>query len=146
MKSFEGEASERRDALVSMALALSSHARFANETWPYVSLPDFEWKAELTRNLADVIAIMVLPLVRKHQLEDWAEYSSSNMGWYWEGLQAGNRGRGIVSENRGDTGVDHFDAGFLNTSGEILQFQEDGPDGELVHVEETDEGPFFPVW
>ena len=133
-----------------MALALSSHARFANETWPFVSLPDFEMKTELTRNLADVIAIMVLPLVRKHQLDEWAEYSSSNMDWYWEGVdhQETRRNGSSFEASRefGNTGVEHFDSYSLNTSGTIFKFREAGPNEDLIEVEESDEGPFFPVW
>ena len=148
MKSFETEAAEKRDALISMAVALTSHANFANETWPFVSLPDFELKTMLTRKLADVIAIMVLPLVRKYQLEDWAKYSSSHMDWYWEGTKtqevmlAGDNSSLTV----GATAIENFDSDSLNTTGEIIRFQDSGPNEDLAELENSDEGPFFPVW
>lgn len=147
MTSFEHEASEKRDALISMAVALASHAEFANETWPFVSLPDFERKTMLTRNLADVIAIMLLPVVRKHQLKEWADYSSSNMDWFWEGMKVEEMfDRDNISGSFGETGVDHFHSAPLNTSGTIIKFQEAGPNEDLIELEESDEGPFFPVW
>ncbi|CAB9501057.1 Receptor-type guanylate cyclase gcy [Seminavis robusta] len=149
IETFETEAANKRSAIVSLSRQITSHANFANETFPFVTLPDFEMRARLTLELAEVIAIMFLPLVTRENLKEWERYSVANQQWYWEGMALQER---FTGHNATTTGVEHFDnhgdsddSEGLHLSEDVLVFRESGPDEDLVYV--TDEpGPFFPCW
>jgi hypothetical protein len=59
--------------------------------FPYVTLPDFEWKAKQARDLllattsptTSAIQTVFLPLVSIEQVPGWENYTSKNQGWYY---------------------------------------------------------------
>ena len=127
-----------------MARLLTSHALSANETWPFVTLPNFEMKARLILELAQVVGIFVLPLVTRENVDAWSTYSIANQAWYWEGMELQETMTGF---NATKSGVEQFDQeGGLAISPDILKFTDEGPDATLDHITDEDEGPFFPVW
>ena len=56
------------------------------ETFPNVTFPDFERHAGHVRRLADVVALLVFPLVSTDQREGWEAYSIQHQHWVGEGL------------------------------------------------------------
>lgn len=145
LETFESEAEEKRTAIAHMSRDLTSHAQFANATWPFVTLPDFEMKTRLTLELAEVIAIFMLPIVTKENLAKWSDYTLANQAWYWKGMEIQQTMFGV---NATTSGVEHFDdpEDGLQVPGDIIQFESEGPDERLVPLDDSDEGPFFPVW
>jgi hypothetical protein len=141
IETFADESADKRTSIDSIARQLTSHALFANETWPFVTLPDFERRARLTLELAQFIGIFVLPLVTRENLEAWGNYSVANQAWYWEGMELQARTTGF---NATSSGVEHFDTG-LEVTPEIYVFDKSGPEEPLKPVT-NEEGPFFPTW
>jgi len=127
-----------------MAVDLTSHAQFAGETWPFVSLPDFELKAALVRELADVIGIMVLPIVTRENLAKWADFTTTNQSWFWEGMDIQKQIYGLEDDRTFEN-----IHGNLNITGQLIQFSDTGLDDNKKVGEAEDsryQGPFFPVW
>lgn len=143
IETFESEAAEKRTALVHHSRELTSHAKSSNETWPFVTLPDYEMRARLTLELAEVIGIMLLPLVTKENAMEFGKYMNSNQEWYWEGMAIQQFYHGVTANT---SGVEHFDSASEMIGDHIYKFTENGPNERLDPIEDSDEGPFFPCW
>jgi hypothetical protein len=70
----------------SLAVTLVSSARAANETWPFVTLPDFAVRVSKILSLSDAFTINVLPIVTPEQRTKWATYSVQNDYWVNESM------------------------------------------------------------
>ncbi|CAB9501058.1 Receptor-type guanylate cyclase gcy [Seminavis robusta] len=146
--SFQTESGKKTSAITSMAIALTSHAQHSNESWPFVTLPDFELKARVVLDLAELLSLMVLPLVTKEQARQYGAYAAANQDWYWEGLaiQAKFRGQDNITGTAVNRGSD-WDASTLKIRPFIITMDGFNDDGSkrFAPFNETHEGPFFPV-
>jgi hypothetical protein len=70
----------------SLAVTLVSSARAANESWPFVTLPDFAVRASKILSLSDAFTINVLPVVTPKQRTAWEAYSIQNDYWVNESM------------------------------------------------------------
>jgi hypothetical protein len=68
-------------ALDSLAVTLVSSARALNQSWPFVTLPDFAVRASKILPLSDAVYISVNPLVTTKTRKDWEAYSLQNNYW-----------------------------------------------------------------
>ena len=84
VEAFRINADTRVGAIEVFAMTITSHAQFANQTWPFVTLPDFERRGMATSALAQVMSIIMVPLVTDETREAWEEYSVANQGWLAE--------------------------------------------------------------
>ena len=135
--SFEEEAAKRQSAITASSLSLSSYAKHSNESWPFVALPDWEPKANTIIGLADIMALMVFPLVKGSEMQAWGEYSAMNLDWYYDGMAmhesaAGNPPGNSSTDNV--TGIFPF----------IFTMDNEAEGG--IRVPTQEEGPFFPLW
>jgi hypothetical protein len=73
-------------AFDSVAVSMVSHAKFANMTWPFVSLPNFAVKMSKVLPLSDAFGLAVIPVVTPENREAWEEYSVMNDGWINESM------------------------------------------------------------
>jgi len=144
IETFEEEAVEKRTALIQLSRELTSHAKFANMTWPFVHLPDWELRAMLTRELADVIGLFVLPIVTRENLDKWATYTVANQGWFAEGMAIQEMYFGVNATRSGVPEFDeHLEDG-LQVDGDVFQFTEE--DFGVHPIPPGEPGPFFPSW
>jgi hypothetical protein len=67
--------------LDSVAVALVSHAIFANETWPFVTLPNHAVRMSKILPLSDAFMATFLPKVTPENREAWEKYSVENDWW-----------------------------------------------------------------
>ena len=65
----------------SVAVTLVSFARYQNDTWPFVTLPDFGSRMAKLLPQTDAIFINVLPIVHPHQKKNWEAYSIQHDEW-----------------------------------------------------------------
>lgn len=101
-----------------------------------------------TLELADVIGLIVLPLVTQENLEEWGRYSTANQAWYWEGMALQEAVYGAATTEIPEQYVDDEMTGLEEMfDGDIWRADEDGgTNGDFGPVLPTDPGPFFPTW
>ena len=69
-------------ALDVLVASMVSFAHSTNQTWPFVTVPDFEVRAAKVRSLSNLILVNHLPLVRPgEEREEWERYSIENSDW-----------------------------------------------------------------
>jgi hypothetical protein len=67
--------------LDSLAVTYVSHARSQNDTWPFVTVPDFGARMAKVLPLTDAFFIGMAPLVHPENRKDWEAYSVENDEW-----------------------------------------------------------------
>uniref|UniRef100_A0A7S3PD05 Guanylate cyclase domain-containing protein n=1 Tax=Amphora coffeiformis TaxID=265554 RepID=A0A7S3PD05_9STRA len=83
---FTFNAERRLEALMGFSNHITSHALTSGEQFPMVTLPNFERHATITLQLAEVVAMVVLPVVTFEQREDYVKYTMAKQGWINDGL------------------------------------------------------------
>jgi hypothetical protein len=80
--------------LDSIAVSYVSEADFTNQSWPFVSMPNFAVRMAKVLPLTDAIIINVLPYVKNELRAEWEAYTVSQHDWveqsmkiqdHWEG-------------------------------------------------------------
>jgi hypothetical protein len=113
-------------AVDSFVVGLVSFARYANLTWPFVTVPDYGVKAAKLRGLSKAFSVGHYLLVTTEKRADWEKYSIENDAWVKEGLEAQKKDtnfHGKILTDYEAYGYIHGNAG-----------PSEGP------------GPFFPFW
>jgi hypothetical protein len=101
-----------------LAVAYVSHARNQNDTWPFVTIPDFGAKMAKLLPLTDATLISLLPIVYPKQRKEWEGYAVKNSEWVnqslvlqngWSGFHGkvdfGWQPREVIFNDAGDTEV-----------------------------------------
>lgn len=73
-------------AVDSAIVAMVSFARFTNQTWPFVTIPNFELRMAKLRSLCKSIFIQNYMVVLAHQRDEWEIYTSENNAWVNESI------------------------------------------------------------
>lgn len=113
---------EKLDAVDSLSRALTSYELNNNETWPLVTMSDFELRGGHVRELGDLLSVGFHPLVDSGMRETWENYTAFNKGWI-------------------EQSTSKCAAQDLEASTNILQF-----DGESGFIIEVSDGPYLPMW
>ena len=74
-----------------MALALISHAKAQNDTWPFVTIPDYGARVAKALPWTDSIVMYVLPIVTPVDRRQWENYSRSHDSWVEESFAIQNK-------------------------------------------------------
>ena len=72
-------------ALDNFAVNQVSFARYTNETWPFVTFPDYAIKAAKIRSLSKAILVSQYHLVSTEKKTEWEKYSIENDDWVEKG-------------------------------------------------------------
>jgi hypothetical protein len=67
--------------LDSAALLLVAHAKETNQTWPFVTMPNFGIRMAKLLLLTDIPVIGFLPVVTPHNRKEWETYASEQDDW-----------------------------------------------------------------
>jgi hypothetical protein len=154
VNTFFFNARQRLQALTGLTNQVTSHALNTNATFPFVTLPDYERRASTTLQLAEVVAIVMYPIVTTEQRDAWAAYSVKNQGWVNEGLALQAQ---QAAEEDGETLEDlqsQFDKGIsLNATDENVDTTKIIPPfifklkpGTTEATIEDGPGPYAPIW
>jgi hypothetical protein len=81
LKSFQQIVAEKIGSISSLDVAFTSYARSKNDTWPYVTMNDFQQRAATARKLSDALFLEILPIVSDNDRLKYEKYSLENMGW-----------------------------------------------------------------
>ena len=65
----------------SLSVTMVSYARDQNETWPFVTLPDFGPRMAKLLPQTDAMLIAIVPIVKPYQRKRWETYSIQNDEW-----------------------------------------------------------------
>jgi hypothetical protein len=93
------------EAMDAFVVNLIATAKLSNQTWPFVTIPDFCVRLAKTLSMSRGIAAAVSPLVLGNEREAWEQYSLANNGWLDECFMAQMNGMndtffGTVSTKR----------------------------------------------
>lgn len=157
VNTFFFNAKQRLEALTGLTAQITSHALNTNETFPFVTLPDFERRATTTLQLAEVVAIAMYPIITLEQRDAWTAYSVANQGWLNEGLVVQALAeQGVLEEDTDtlDDLQDQFDKGVsINTTDESVDTTKQIPPfifkvkpGTTEVAYEDGPGPYAPIW
>lgn len=75
---------------------ISSVAKSTNQTWPFVTVPDFELHAGNVREMARADVVALTPYVDYSLRLEWNKYSRSHLEWWRESRERSGR---VVPEN-----------------------------------------------
>lgn len=133
-------------ALEMMTISFTSHADEYNQTWPFVTLPDFEAKADSARAFANSFAMGLVPIVSLEDRTAWEDYSVFNAEWIEDGFQYDEDVLGLPHLRRLEEDTEHRDtsnlAGSFSDSIFRLQMGSANPGLEA----DNSEGPYMPAW
>lgn len=74
-------------SLDAFAANIASHARSTNQTWPFVTIPDYAIRAAKIRTGILSFGIFLNPVVTPDQRLQWEQYAFENNGWVNESLR-----------------------------------------------------------
>jgi hypothetical protein len=69
-----------------LAISFLSVARVTNQSWPFVTMPDFAVRMTKILPLTDAIVVNVLPIVKGSERKEWEAYSLAHDDWVNEGM------------------------------------------------------------
>ena len=153
---FTFTAQRRLQALQGFATQITSHALHSGETFPMVTLPDFERRATTSMLLAQVVAMLVFPIVTDETKANWTAYSVTNQGWIQQGLDL-QQERDMEDKETLDALQSGFDESQLlnqtenanngiDTSQQVPPFIYKLKPGTTETMLEDGPGPFAPIW
>jgi len=68
-------------------VGMTSYAASTNQTFPFVTIPNFEAKASRIRELSKTIVLSVYPFVASEQRGDWENYGAEHNAWVNQSMQ-----------------------------------------------------------
>ena len=137
LDTFQGKLESQLIALHSMSVSMtkkrpSGEDNEAYQPWPFVTSSNFAEQAINARIHADLLSVMLVPIVTDTKRQEWEAYSSqSYQTWVEEGVMY----EGIQADD------DDAEASFLMIS------SYDSSGGVTTSVpREEGSGPFYPIW
>ncbi|CAB9516746.1 Receptor-type guanylate cyclase gcy [Seminavis robusta] len=88
---FDDIVEQKLNAIAGFGVSLTSYARDNNNdnnnetTWPFVTMNDFQQRADSCRALSDALFLNVVPKVAPDQLDQWQDYAFAHKGWVQQG-------------------------------------------------------------
>jgi Adenylate and Guanylate cyclase catalytic domain len=76
-------------AIDAFVVALVSHARNTNKTWPFVWLPDHAVRVSKIRSLSRALALERYHYVDDDQKQEWESFTQTHNGWVQEAIEVG---------------------------------------------------------
>jgi hypothetical protein len=138
INSFEDIARQELAAIGSLSVAVTLFARsHPNTIWPFVTLNDFQQRADDIRELSNSLFLSIVPVISEEERSAWEDYSVENIWWL-------ENSRVYQEEGLGFTLTAAEGGGALDiASGIGDKIYIIGPDGPLV---DESSGPYFPLW
>jgi hypothetical protein len=155
VESFHDAVERRLGAINSLATAITSHSLDTKQSFPFVTIPNFEIRGSDLRLQADATSIVWLPLVTDEARVAWEEYALSNRSQMDKAF--------VEDVKRREKQDDEF--GLTNTSSTRIRMLQQSQQGTILNdgtgyhpriwstgdiVPAGDEaegsGPYLPLW
>jgi hypothetical protein len=78
---FKFNVERKLGAIDALSVAVTSLAVDSGKTFPFFTVPDFEFRAANTKELADATGLYYVPLVTETDRADWEDFVSKNLAW-----------------------------------------------------------------
>lgn len=65
---------------------IMSYARGTNQSWPFVTIPDFAVRGSKSLSLSSAYILNIYPFVSNDQRSDWEQYTASHNDWVEESI------------------------------------------------------------
>jgi class 3 adenylate cyclase len=135
LNSFQDRIGLELAALDSLAADISSVARATGSVWPAVTVPDFEVRGTKTRNLANVLSLMFLPVVTVDTRSAWQDHSVREQSWLQDSLNNRATGTTTASVSDGELELEPISPVIFSVDNE-----------EVEDFMSTTAGTFMPLW
>ena len=133
---FKFNVERKLGAVDALSVAITSLAVDSNSTFPFFTVPDFEFRAANTKELADAVSIYFVPIVPDADRAGWEDHVSKNLDWIDDAIE--------------------FESSYFEEARRRLREPEYIPPhgvakdifravGDEKSVEEA-EGPYYPLW
>lgn len=132
VRSFESLVAQRFGILDSFAQGITSDA---DGLFPFVTPPNYAFRAERVVDLAQLFFIIFVPIVPNELVEDWNTYARQNQHWKKEGVA---QQRGVLPDELDEEELTPLPPVMLNVH---------NPNGPAPAQNVTPDNPFFyPIW
>jgi hypothetical protein len=71
-----------------MGTTVTSFALHENATWPFVTVPHFDFRGQYILDVSGAVYVSLNPLVTDDDRDEWEQYAFENQGWVQEGAGA----------------------------------------------------------
>jgi hypothetical protein len=88
-----------------LAVTLVSSAQTLNQTWPFVTLPNFGVHVAKVLPLSKAIYMQLLPLIMPENRIEWESYSLQNKGWVDDVIRVQEKWKNYYGPD-----IDHWNA------------------------------------
>jgi hypothetical protein len=78
-------------AVDAFVVSIVSYAKATNQTWPFVTIPDYAVRAGKIRSLSNAVVIGTYPLVKTEDRKEWERYTAENNYWVEESIDIQER-------------------------------------------------------
>lgn len=133
LETFEDIVSEKLSALSAFSISATAYARAKNESFPFVTMQDYQQTAGSIREVVDCLLVYSIYHVEQELRADWETYSNANTDWYYEDM-AYQRENGI---NFG---------GDYPFSPALFRYEYNMTTGGFDPTYEDSPGPYAPIW
>lgn len=149
ISSFQAILEQKIAAIAALGVTFTAFALHENQTWPFVTMDNFQQRSASTRSLSGSYFMELLPVVTEKNREKWEEYSVANKAWLSEGREHQQKHslgttRSLELEDgdsvTGDV-VLTFTGGNSSISRKIFTFDE-----TFNVVIDPGPGPYYPIW
>jgi class 3 adenylate cyclase len=147
--SVEFQLARKLSSLDSFRIAITSHALSTNTSWPFVTTPDFDLRADSAREMGDMLSVTFHPLVTRDTREAWENYTVDNIDWLWQAQsRLPTASRALLNKNNDKeesetTKTDPFAAVDFSNGFSKDIYSLDASQGVTV---DASEGPYLPTW
>jgi hypothetical protein len=156
IESFHDAVEHRLGAINSMATDITSYSLDAKQTFPFVTIPNFEIRGSNLRVQADATAISWLPLVTDETRDAWEEYALINRSQIDESFLEDTKRRENQDNEFNFTDSSKNGIRMLRQSqqenmlddgtGYHPRIWSTGADGLAAGVKAEGSGPYLPIW
>lgn len=151
LDSFQEIVEQKVGAVASLAVTFTAFARSHNNTWPFVTMNDFQQQAASARGLSNSLFLELLPIVTDKNRLAWEKYALEHKGWLDEGrayqadLGIGIKRRDLSGDSLTGDNVLKFVEG-ANEGSSVIADQIFSLDETWAAVPDSGPGPYFPIW
>ena len=128
VSSFENTVSQRFGLVDTFTNDITSYAK---GRWPFVTPPDYDYKAEKVAALGTFMDIVLIPIVQKEDYFEWDEYVQNTQEWKKEGLSH-------------ETGIPQDQVVAMPSFPNMINVH--NPNGPTPANQINEEGPYYPIW
>jgi hypothetical protein len=169
---FHANTKLRFQLLDAFSTQVTASALATRQTWPFVTIENFEAIGTAARSIVDSYYMALYPLVTKEQRPTWNEYTANNTYWLPESytyqrdffdlhnrtvgskapaldrrrlrLDGLQHGRGLQVEVESEPVEAEFD-GPENITTDFYRYPREGEE-DFTFVVDQSEGPYLPIW